>query len=394
MPAVNHSMESETREALARLRGEAPLARPSVRRLAAFANVHSCRTAAVAFATGIDTNRALSGMKDAMPFGQSRFAIGRGAAFEALLRRGDHTALRRVLTEGLGIDFSEAVIDDLRRGFPRNRTGMAPRAEATLRRMAEIVSAPDGQIVLDGAVLKAEVGGQPAYFEADEMAIGSEGRILVGENKSWPIVDGRPTDEDALGAALDQAATYILLGRRTLEQAGEDPSALSDEAVLITPRNTGLTPVLHKQSVKARIGRVERLLDAVPDVAELASSVPSTVTFDRVSDKQLSPEVRTDAFTEVAHMLGTVYRPGSCLASCGFARLCRKRAFAVGDPAIAGEAVAHALPGTGGLRRVAELARGAAPTDAERPAAEVVARAARLYDEATIAPVVALRRSA
>ena len=56
----------------------------------------------------------------------------------------------------------------------------------------------------------------PAFFEADEMAIGVGGSIVIGENKSWPVVDGRPTDEDALGAALDQAATYVLLGRRSI----------------------------------------------------------------------------------------------------------------------------------------------------------------------------------
>ena len=75
----------------------------------------------------------------------------------------------------------------------------------------------------------------PAFFEADEMAIGVGGQIIVGENKSWPVVDGKPTDEDALGAALDQAATYVLLGRRTLEHAGVDPACMSDSVVLAVP---------------------------------------------------------------------------------------------------------------------------------------------------------------
>ena len=41
--------------ALARIRGRVPMVRPNVRRLAAFANVHTCPTAAVAFAAGVDT---------------------------------------------------------------------------------------------------------------------------------------------------------------------------------------------------------------------------------------------------------------------------------------------------------------------------------------------------
>src|SRR5204862_413061 len=94
----------------------------------------------------------------------------------------------------------------------------------TRNRMTEIVTAPPEPVVLDGAVLRADIGGLPAFFEADEMAIGVNGRILVGENKSWPVVDGRPTDEDALGAALDQAATYVLLGRRRSKRRRPRPS--------------------------------------------------------------------------------------------------------------------------------------------------------------------------
>jgi len=242
-------------------------------------------------------------------------------------------------------------------------------------------------------VLEGNIGGQPAFFEADEMAIGVGGSIVIGENKSWPVVDGRPTDEDALGAALDQAATYVLLGRRSLAEAGMDPSTLSGDAVLITPRNTGLTPVLHRQNVDGRTRRVERLLQAVPDVADVASSVAASVTFDRVADTSLPGDARLDALAEVADELGTVYEPGGCLSSCGFARLCRKRAFAAGDPRIAGEGVARALPDIADLRRVAALGRGTAVSETAHPVAEAVARAGRLYDEA-VSPAIPLRRSA
>src|SRR6266550_5268430 len=91
---------------LARVRGRAPRSRPNVPRLAAFASVHACPTAAVAFAAGVDTNRTFTGSRLQVPFGQSPFAIGRGVAFENLLRQHGHAELRRVLTEGLGVDFS------------------------------------------------------------------------------------------------------------------------------------------------------------------------------------------------------------------------------------------------------------------------------------------------
>jgi hypothetical protein len=208
------------------------------------------------------------------------------------------------------------------------------------------------------------------------------------------VVDGRPTDEDALGAALDQAATYVLLGRRTLQQADVDPSRISDRVVLVTPRNTGLAPVIHRQDVGNRVRRVERLLSAVPDVNDIAASIPPSVTFDRMADATLPEEARLDAFAEVTETLGRVYEPAACLTSCGFAWACRQCVFAAGDPGVAGGAVARALPGIATLGRVAELGRGAPPSAAEAPAATPVARAGRLYDEAMPAAQAEERRPA
>src|SRR5215469_4894236 len=380
--------------ALARVRGHAPQIRANVRRLAAFANVHACPTAAVAFAARVDTNRVLAGTSMEMTYGQSPFAIGRGVAFEALMRRHGHAELRRVLTDGLATDFSYAGIENLREGFPPNRAGLRMRATVTQTRMAEIADGPAEPVVLDGAVLEADIGGLPAFFEADEMAIGVGGQILVGENKSWPVVDGRPTDEDALGAALDQAATYVLLGRRTIEQAGVDPACMSDSVVLVTPRNTGLAPSLHRQDVSSRIRRIQRLLTAVPDVQETAASTPTSVTFEVIADATRSEGVRLAAFRDVTDELGRVYDPANCLTSCGFAWACRRQLFTEADPAVVGGAVARALPGVASLSRVAELGRGAPPSPAEEPAAAPLARAGRLYDAIVAAPDPVQRRTA
>ncbi len=380
--------------ALARVRGRAPEIRANVRRLAAFASVHSCPTAAVAFAARVDTNRVLAGTRMEMPFGQSPFAIGRGVAFEALLRRHGHAELRRVLTAGLDTDFTFAAIENLREGYPPNRAGLRMRATVTRTRMAEIAGSPADPVVLDGAVLEADIGGLPAFFEADEMAIGVGGQIIVGENKSWPVVDGKPTDEDALGAALDQAATYVLLGRRTLGQAGVDPACMSDSVVLVTPRNTGLAPSLYRQDVASRIRRIERLLSAVPDVQETAAATPASVTFDAVADQTLPESARLEEFGEVTAVLGRVYAPASCLTSCGFAWACRQRLFADADPGLVGGQVARALPGIASLSRVAELGQGAPASPVEAPAAVPLARAGRLYDEVMPPAGPAQRRTA
>ncbi|RFZ47398.1 hypothetical protein MSS4_03396 [Mycobacterium marinum] len=329
-----------------------------------------------------------------MPFGQSPFAIGRGVGFESFLRRHGHAELRRVLTEGLGVDFSNAGIENLREGYQPNRTGLALRASVTRSRLAEIIANPDELVVLDGAVLRGDIGGLTAYFEADEMAIGVHGQIVPGEEKSWPIVDGRATDERALGAALDQAALYTLLGRQTLDRDGIDPGWLSGAAALINPRNTGLTAILHRQNVEPRVRRIERLLETVPRVADIASSVPATVTFDEVADQTLDAQQRIDAFVAVSDEVGRVYEPASCLSSCGLAGACRQCAFTAADPAIAGGHVAQALPGLVNLDRVAELSYGAPASVAEAAVAAPIARAGRLYDEVVPLPMPRVRRPA
>ena len=196
---ARHTQPNPAAEAaLARVRGRARTMRPNIRRLAAFASVHSCPTAAVAFAARIDTNRLLAGTTMQMPYGQSPFAIGRGVAFEALLRRHGHAELRQVLSDGLGVDFSLAAIENLREGYQPNLEGLKVRASVTRRRMAEIVSAPDEPVVLDGAVLRANIGGLPAFFEADEMAIGVSGEIIVGENNGNRVIpcNGRDVEVD------------------------------------------------------------------------------------------------------------------------------------------------------------------------------------------------------
>ena len=216
-----------TATALAAVRGRAPGTQPNIRRLAACTRSgHTCPTAAVAFACRGGHEPGLRGHAGSKcPLVSRPLRDWSRDRFENLLRLHGHAELRRVLTEGLGVDFARAAVENLRQGYQPNRTGLAMRASVTKGRLKEIVTGPPEPIVLDGAVLRAEIGGIIAFFEADEIAIGVGGQILVGENKSWPVVDEQPTDEDSAGSALDQAATYVLLGRRTLSDSGVDIQA-------------------------------------------------------------------------------------------------------------------------------------------------------------------------
>jgi hypothetical protein len=368
---------------LEEIRGGAPRRSPTVRVLAAYAQHTDCKLAALGFAAGVDFDHLLTGTQFQPPFGQSPFAFARGLAFENLLRENRYAAALELLRGLLGVAPAAARVMNLRDGYPAGPDRMPSRARDTAALLARIVrgeaTAPH---LIDGAVLRATIGGAVAYFEADALAARAGGEIRAAEVKSFPKVDDR-VDPDKLGAALDQVAIYILLTREEAQRQGGDPERLvSDRALLITPRNVGLTPTLSEQRVEARVRRAARLLSTIPPAADVAASTPSRLTFGPVADTEADERRRLDVLHDLADRVGTAYQP-NCLSGCGNARFCRARAFRDGSPCLSGQPTLRLLPGVGTLGRAEELTRGAAPTAEEAPAAAVLERAGRLYDAAT-----------
>jgi hypothetical protein len=295
-----------------------------------------------------------------------------------------------VLRDGLGFAVEEARVVNLRDGYPPNREGMIMRARVTRTLLDQMLrDDPEAPNLIDGAVFATTIGGNQAFFEADDVAARSSGPIRVGEVKSFPVVDGR-AEPDKLAGALDQAATYILLGREVARGLDRDPGAIVDEAMLITPRNVAMRPILTLKNVGNRVHRMERLFAQVPSVADLATLAPRTMSFGVIADQRpregRQPGVpdphegaRLDTLHAMADSVGTTYEP-SCLASCGLGRFCRARQFAAGSPHLAGPMVTRLLPGIHSLDLAADLAAGAVAGPAEGPAAVQLVRAARLYD--------------
>jgi hypothetical protein len=197
-------------------------------------------------------------------------------------------------------------------------------------------------------------------------------------------VDQR-ADADKLAGALDQVAFYLLLLRNVVAEEGGDPVSVSNQAMLITPRNVGLTPMLSVQDVTRRVGRAERLLARLPAAAEVAGSVSAEATFGTVADQAAEPARRVDALHALADEVGTAYSP-DCIGSCGNAFFCRARAFQVASPALVGQQAVRLLPCVGSLSRSAELADGASPLATEKLVALQLSRAGRLYDELNRSP--------
>jgi hypothetical protein len=365
---------------LEEIRGGAPRRAPTVRVLAAYAQHTDCRLATLGFAADVDFDRLLKGTLFQSPFGQSPFAIGRGLSFEKILRDNHYAATLDLLRGLLTLPPTGARVMNLRQGYPAGTERMPLRARDTAALLNRIIRGdPTAPHLIDGAVLSASVGGVVAHFEADALAASSGREVRVAEVKSFPKVDDR-VDPDKLGAALDQVAIYILLTREEVLRQGGDPERLvSDRALLITPRNVGLTPTLSEQRVEARVRRAQRLLDKIPRVEDVAASAPSRVSFGPVADSQADERRRLDLLHDLADRVGTAYEP-NCLASCGNARFCRARAFRDGSPCLVGTTALRLLPGVSTLGRAEELTRGAAPTAEEAPAAALLERSGRLYD--------------
>lgn len=370
-PAHDTRIESLTRGA--------PRRSPTVRVLAAFSEHADCNLASLGFATGVDFEKLLTGTGFEAPFGQSPFAFGRGLAFERLVADSGYAATLDLLRETMGFPVEDARIVSLRNVHPKNARGMTLRAHDTKALLRQIVngdlSAPN---LIDGAVLSAEVGGVRANFEADALAARFGGLIHAGEVKSFPVVDGRG-DPDKVGAALDQVAIYILLARGLVEELGGNADLVSSDALLITPKNVGLTPTLNVINVARRIARTQTLLDQVPRLADMAVDLPTGASFGLVASQTEDQNRRVAHLHNIADQVGTTYRP-TCLATCGLSRVCRARAFNAASPQLVGPEIARLLPGVASLSRAAELSDGAPPSISEAPAAQQLARASRLYE--------------
>lgn len=377
------------------IRGPAPRRTPDVRVLADFSQNTNCRVATLGFAAGVDFGKLLKGTRFQSAFSHSPFAVTRGLMFENMLRDNSYALTLDLLRGPLGLPAAGARTVNLREGFAAGPGRMPARVAKTAELLREIIDGkPTAPHWMDGAVLRGRVGGIAAYFEADALGSHSSGgEIRIAEVKSFPKVDDR-VDPDQLGSALDQSAVYVMLARETVATLGGDPEKLvSDRVILITPRNVGLTPTLSEQRVTARVTRVRRIFAGLPDAEAVAAATPADISFGPVSDDTADEQARLDTLHDIADRVGTAYTPG-CMTSCGNARFCRDRAVRAGSPCLSGTAAVRLLPEILTLGRAESLARGATPTNAEAPAATLLARAGRLIDENAPTPGRNPRRTA
>jgi hypothetical protein len=337
---------------IAQLRGSGPAKRHNARTIAALTGNPGCSRRSVLDAAGVDKVGLATHIGFPGSFGQSRFALARGNAFEAMLKADDCELLRSVLDVGVvGYqDLGEDSDDTLTARHGRTR---------------ELLSSATSALI-DHPLLTLSVAGQTVFLEPDLIAFQSEGRLRVVEIKSFAIVDGQ-ADAAKVSAAAVQAAVYVLALRQLL---GDD--RVSHEVILVCPSNFSLSPEAVVLDVRKQLSTLKRQLSRLSSVTTLIDALPPSVSFDLA----LSP---AELLTSLA-AVSARYVP-ECLSSCEMSIYCRHEA--AGTTASLGRSVRESLGGVETVAAALDLASGAAsPTPEQAEAAALLRTAARLREEA------------
>lgn len=338
---------------LDQLRGTAPRKRHNARTIAALTGNPGCARRAVLDAAGVDKPALAEAIGFAGDFGQSRFALARGNAFEAMLKADDGALLRAAL----GVpDETRLRYADLGADTDDTLTERHDRTRALLR---------EGDATLiDHPVLTLDVAEQTVFLEPDLVAFRADGRLRVVEIKSFAIVDGQ-ADSAKVAAAAIQAAVYVLALRALVPDVDHN-------VVLVCPSNFSLRPEAVVLDVRKQLSTLRRQLARLHSVTALVEALPAGLSFDLA----LAPDRLIAALGQISAR----YAP-ECLSACELAVFCRHEA--AGSTAALGRPVREALGGVDTVAEVLALASGAAPAAPEQAeAAALIRAAARLRAEA------------
>ncbi|MGC4805101.1 hypothetical protein [Micromonospora sp. DT233] len=355
---------TSTEERLAGIRGDAPARRHNARTIAALTGNPGCDRRAVLDSAGADKTKLAARVGFPARFGQSRFAITRGNAFEAQVKADGGAELLRLVAERLGVaDPGPATWTDL---SADDRAGQSDRSARS--RAALTAAAPTGDdapaALFDHPLLGLDVAGQRVYLEPDLVAARLAGRFHVVEVKSFPVIDGQ-ADPAKVAAAAIQSAVYVLALRQLLAAEGHDPELVSADVVLVCPRDFANQPVASIVDVRRQLLVLRRQLDRMARIDDLLTRVPADFTADPAADPA---DVRRSLLSVPAR-----YAP-DCLAACELAYFCRDATRA--ETATLGRPVREALGGVATVAEVLALATGEHAGEPEQAEAAALLRAA------------------
>ncbi|BCL15896.1 hypothetical protein [Micromonospora sagamiensis] len=356
---------TSTEQRLAAIRGDVPARRHNARTIAALTGNPGCARRAVLDGAGVDKPRLAERIGFPTRFGQSRFAISRGNAFEAQVKADGGAELLRLVAERLGVPpggpatWTDLNADDLTQRHERSRDLLTAAA------------ADPSPALFDHPLLSLDVAGARVYLEPDLVAARLAGRYHVVEIKSFPVVDGQ-ADPGKVAAAAIQSAVYVLALRELLAAAGHDPELVSADVVLVCPRDFANQPVASLVDVRRQLLVLRRQLTRMARLDALLAAVPEDFTVD--------PTAEPEALVAALRTVEAHYAP-ECLAACELAFFCRHEAR--GHTAALGRPVREALGGVASVAEALALADGDHPgTPDQAEAAALLRAAARLRAEA------------
>ena len=362
-----------TEAKLARIRGRALAKTHNARTIAALASNPGCARRAILDAAGVDKQRIAAYAGFPAPFGQSRFALARGNAFEAQVKAEGAAELLTLLREHLNLDIPEAHYDDL--SEVGGNTSLDLRHARTRALLARAATADTAEgTMFDHPLLRLEVGGRHAFLEPDLIAFQLRGKFHVVEIKSFAVIDGQ-ADGAKVAAAAIQSAVYVLALRGALGEQDIPPEAVSDETILVCPRDFSNQPIATSLDVRRQLTVLRRQLARMSRIDDLLDLLPNDLSFDLDSDDNGVPRRRPDDLASSIREVDARYAP-ECLSTCEMCFFCRDEAR--GCTAALGRDALEELGGVEHVETVLRLARRARALGELAEAAGLLRTAARL----------------
>jgi len=368
-------VRDEVEARLARLRGRALPVNHNARTISALAANPGCPRRALMDAAGVRKQDIAEHVGLPAPYGQSRFALARGNAFEALVKENSADLLLALLREHIGLDIASAHYDDLNQlafGEPNNM-----RHARTRQRL--LAADPRTHTMFDHPLLRLKVGGRYAYLEPDLLALHHEGSWYVVEVKSFAIIDGQ-ADPAQVAAAAIQSAVYVHALRELL---GTDAAKVHHETILVAPENFANQPVAAKLDVRRQLGVLARQLARIASIEDLLGNYDDDLTFDLDPGADGMPRRSPEELRGAIETVTANYAP-ECLASCELCFVCRDEARSHGDTGALGKSVREDLGGIETVTQALGLARGTLDPAPEREEVAVkLRRAAQIWEQLT-----------
>ncbi|WP_433079162.1 hypothetical protein ACQP1P_39400 [Dactylosporangium sp. CA-052675] len=338
---------------LDRIRGTVAPRNHNARTIAALTTNPGCGRRGLMDAAGVNKGAVAGQLGFPAAFGQSRFAIARGNAFEAQVKADGAAELLQLLRERLGLAIPEVAYDDLSNvGGNASREVRYARTRSLLARAA--AERDDAGTLFDHPMLRLDIAGYYAYLEPDLIAFRAGGRFHVVEIKSFAVIDGQ-ADPGKAAAAAKQSAVYVLAMRELLGELGHPPESVSHNVVLVCPENFANRPTATLVDVRKQLTVLRRQLSRLTRLDKILDALPSGLSFDLAYDSDQNATRPADELRKAVSEIDARYSP-DCLGSCEMAFFCRDEA--AGSTTALGRSVRDDLGGVESVSTVLGLARG------------------------------------